>query len=116
MYISSYRRDFLVLERSFYDVLLCADETSLVVSESVILGVDGCDVTDTPRTYAVCETTIGAGSGWGAITVDCGVNYYGNICIGRGGVSRVSMACDAGIARLRSVAIFFIEFCVSSPN
>ena len=62
------------------------------------------------------ETTLRAGADWGAKTVDCGVNYNDNVGRGEGGVSGVLMACGAGIARLISVAIYFIEFCVSSPN
>ena len=62
------------------------------------------------------ETTLRAGTGWGATTVDFGVNYNVNVGRGEGGVSDLSMVFGAGIVRLISVAICFIEFCVSYPN
>ena len=43
----------------FYDVCLCADETSLVVSEGDIFGGDACAGTDTLGTDAVYGTTLG---------------------------------------------------------
>ena len=63
-----------------YDVLLvCEGDTSLLVEEGAVLGGDGCDGTYTLRTDAVSDTTLGSGAGWVATTVDCGVNYDGNI-------------------------------------
>ena len=69
------------------------------MSESAIVGGDGCAGTDTLGTDAVSETTLGAGSGWGATYVDCGVNYDGNVGWGEGGVSGVSTYFGAGMAR-----------------
>ena len=63
--------------------------------------------TATFKADAVSETTLRAGAGWGATTVDFGVNYNGNVGRGEGGVSGVSMACGSVIARLTSVAIFY---------
>ena len=91
-----------------YDVFLCADEPSLVVSKRDSFGADGCAGTDTLGTYAISDTALGYGAGWGATIVHFGVNSYGNV--GRGGVGAIgfSMACGPGKARLRSVAIFLI--------
>ena len=50
-----------------------------MISESVIVGGGGCAGTDTLRTYAVSETTLGAGAGWCATTVDFRVNPDGNV-------------------------------------
>ena len=61
------------------DVFLFADETILVVSESAIFRSDGCAGTDTLGNDAVFETTLGSSTGWGATTVDYGVNYDGNV-------------------------------------
>ena len=52
------------------------------MSEGAILGGDGCAGTDTLVTDAVYETTPGAVAGWGATTIDCGVNYDGNVGVG----------------------------------
>ena len=56
------------------------------------------------------ETTLRAGTGWGATTVDFGVNYNVNVGRGEGGVSGVSIVFVAGIARLISVVIFLLDF------
>ena len=61
-------RDCLVLERSLYDVCLCAD-----------FGGDGCYRTTTLGTDAVSETPLGTGTGWGARNGDCGVNSDGDV-------------------------------------
>ena len=77
-----------------YDVCLDYEgDTSLVVAEGAILGGDGCTSTETLVTYAVSETTLGAVSGWGEKTVECGVNSDGNAVGGEGGVSGVSTSC-----------------------
>ena len=55
--------DCLVQDISLYDVCLCVD-----------FGGDGCAGTATLGTYAVYDTTLGYGTGWGARTGDCGVN------------------------------------------
>ena len=47
-----------------------------------MFGGYGCSRTETIGTGVVSEATIGYGAGWGATTVDCGVNSDGNI--GRG--------------------------------
>ena len=88
----------------------------LVVSESEIIGGDGCDVTDTLGTVAVSETTLRAGAGWGTTTVDCGVNYNGNLDRGEVGVSGIKIDCGSGISWPTIVAICFISFCLFSPN
>ena len=62
-----------------YDFFLCANETSLVISESAIFGGDGCAGTDTLGTYALSDTALGYGAGWGATIVHFGVNSYGNV-------------------------------------
>ena len=87
-----------------------------MVAESDIFGGDGCDGTDTLGPDVVSETNLIAGAEWGRTTVDCGVNYNGDVGIGEGGVSGASLACGAGIVRLIIFAICFIDFCVSSPN
>ena len=87
-----------------------------MVSESEILGGDGCVGTGTLGTDAVPDTTLRYGAGWCTTTVDCGVNSNGNVCRGKGGVSGVSISCGSRIARLIIVAICFIGFCVSSQN
>ena len=56
------------------------------------------------------ETTLRAGTGWGATTVDFGVNYNVNVGRGEGGVSDLSMVLGAGIVRLISVAICLLNF------
>ena len=63
-----------MLKRILYDVRLCSYETSLVVSESEILGGGVFDGTKTLGTDAVSETTLISGADWGTTTVDCGVN------------------------------------------
>ena len=98
-------RNCLVLERSLYDVFVCADFVG-----------DGFARTATLVTDAVSETTIGAGAGWYAITVDCGVNSDGNLGWGEIVVIVVLVGFGAGMARLMSVAIYFTAFCVSYPN
>ena len=42
-------------------------------------GDDGSAATNSLRTDALSETTLGAGTGWGATTVDFGVNFYSNV-------------------------------------
>ena len=42
-------------------------------------GGDGCAGTDTLGTDAVSGTTLGSIAGWFVTTVDCVVNYYGNV-------------------------------------
>ena len=79
MYLLLGRSDCLVLERSFYDVCICADETGLMISESANFGGDGCAGTDTLGTDAVSETTLGDGARVVTATVYFGVNYYGNL-------------------------------------
>ena len=76
-----------------YDVFICADDTSLVVSESEILGSNECAGTDILGNDYVSKTTLRAGAGQGATTVNFGVNYYGNEGMGEGKASGVSMAC-----------------------
>ena len=61
-------RDCLVLDSSLYDVCLCVN-----------FGSDGCSRTATLGTDAVYETTLGAGTGWGARTCDCRVNSDGSV-------------------------------------
>ena len=61
-------RDCLVLERSLYNACLCND-----------FGGDGRDGTFTLGTDEVSDTTLGSSTGWGATTVDYGVNYDGNV-------------------------------------
>ena len=62
-----------------YDFFLCANETSLVISESAIFGGDGGAWTDNLGTDAVSDTTLGSGVGWGAKTVYFGVSFDGNM-------------------------------------
>ena len=62
------------------------------------------------------ETTLRAGAGWGTTTVDCGVNYNGNLDRGEVGVSGIKIDCGSGISWPTIVAICFIGFCVSPPN
>ena len=49
-------------------------------------------------------------------TVDCGVNYNGNLDRGEVGVSGIKIDCGSGISWPTIVAICFIGFCVSSQN
>ena len=58
----------MVLDRSLYDACLCAD-----------FGGDGFAGTSALRTDAVSETILVAGAGWGATTVDFGVNSDGGV-------------------------------------
>ena len=60
--------DSLVLERSLYDVCFCDGFRG-----------DDCAGTATLRTAAVSQTTLGAGAGWCATTVDFRVNPDGNV-------------------------------------
>ena len=69
-----------------------------MVAEGAILGGDGCDGTENLVPDTVYETTLRAGAGWGATTVDLGVNYDGNVGKGECGVSGVSKADGAGMA------------------
>ena len=78
------------------------------MSESAFFGRYDCSGTDTLGTDAVSETTLRAGAGWGATTVDCGLNSDENVGKGGGGVSGISMACGTEIPWLRSVLICFI--------
>ena len=80
------------------------------MTEGDIFGGDGCDGTETLRTDSVSETTIGDAIGWGAATVDCGVNFDGNVGKREGDGSGVSTSVSAGMAELRSAATFFIVF------
>ena len=89
------RSDCLVLEHSLYDACFCTSS-----------GGDGCTGTETLRTDEVYDNTLGASSGWGATTVYCGVNSDGNVGLGERAVSVILMDFGAGMARLRSVAIF----------
>ena len=75
------------------------------MTEGAIFVGDGCDGTDTLLTDEVSDTTLIAGAGWIATTVDCGFNSDGNVGGGGGGGSGVSTACGAGMERLRIVAI-----------
>ena len=52
-----------------------------MMSESAILGGDGCARTDTLVTDAVSEITLVSDAGWGATTVYYGVNSYGNLVL-----------------------------------
>ena len=61
------------------------------------------------------DTTLESGAGWGETTVDCGINTNGNVGVGVCGVSGVSTACGAVMARLRSVAVYLLHF-VYSPQ
>ena len=61
-------RDSLVLERSLYDVYLCAN-----------FGGDGYDGTETLGIDAVSETTLESGTSCGARTVGFGINSDGNV-------------------------------------
>ena len=79
MYQLMGRQYCLVLERSLYDVCLCVDFTSLMISESDDYRCGGGASTDTLVTDVVSENTLRAGARWGATTFDCGVNYYGNV-------------------------------------
>ena len=96
------KHNVLVLEHSLYDVFLC-----------VYFGGDGCAGISTLGNDAVSDTTLGAGARWGARTGGCGVNYDGNVGWGAIGVIFVLMVFSAGMARLRSVSIYFTTFCVS---
>ena len=87
-----------------------------MVTEGAIFGCDGCDMTDNLRTDAVSETNFGAVTGRGATTVDCEVNFDGNVGVGKGVASGASTAGSAGMVRLRIAAIFKIEFCILYPN
>ena len=64
------------------------------------------------------DTTLESGAGWGVTTFDCGVNYHGKFRLrgGRDGVSVSSMDFGSVMAQLRSVAICFTDFFVSSSN
>ena len=73
------RRTFLVIECSFYDVCLFVGETTLIISESENFGGDVCYGTDTLRTDSVSEATLRADAGFGATTIDCGVNSDCNL-------------------------------------
>ena len=57
-----------MLERSLYNVFLCAD-----------FGGDGYARTSTLGTDAVSEITLRTGVGWGERTGDCVVNHNGNV-------------------------------------
>ena len=74
------------------------------------MGGGFCAINDTLGTDAVSGTTLGAVAGWGAKPVECGVNSYGNVGGGEGGVGGVSTACGTGISQLRSVVILFLHF------
>ena len=87
-----------------------------MVAEGGIFRGDGCDGSGTLGTDEVYETTLGAGAGWGTTTVDFVVNSGGNVGGGEGGVSGVSTDGVEGMARLRSVVICLIGFCILSPN
>ena len=50
-----------------------------MISESAIFGGDGCSGTDNLGNDVVSEKNIGAGTGWGSTTIDCGVNSDGNL-------------------------------------
>ena len=94
-----------------YDVFLdCEVDTILVVAEGEIFGGDGCDKNDTLGTDTASETTLGAGAGWGATTIYCGVNSDGNMGGGGGEVSGISTASGEGMEELRSVAVCLIDF------
>ena len=69
----------LVLESSLYYVCLCVDETAYFLSRRENFGDDGSAATNSLRTDAVSETTLGAGTGWVATTVDFGVNFDSNV-------------------------------------
>ena len=60
--------DYLVLERSLYDVCLC----------DYFRG-DGCAGTATLVKDAVYETTLRASAGWGIRTGDFGFSYDGDV-------------------------------------
>ena len=64
------------------------------------------------------DTTLESGAGWGVTTFDCGINYDGKFRLrgGRDGVSVSSMDFGSVMAQLRSVAICFTDFFVSSSN
>ena len=84
------RRNITVWELSLYDVCLeCEGDASFVVAEGVTFVGDGCASTDTLLTDVVYQTTLRSGSGGGETTVDCGVNYDGNMGTGEGEVSGV---------------------------
>ena len=87
-----------------------------MVAEGENFGGDDFYGTDTLVTDAVSETTVVYGAGWGAATVDCGVNTGGNLGGREGGGGDFSTAGGAGMARLRGSAVCFISFYVSSPN
>ena len=60
--------DCLVLQRGLYNAWLCDD-----------FGSDGCAGTANLRNNEVSETTLVAGTEWGATTVDCGVDSNGDV-------------------------------------
>ena len=62
-----------------YDVCLYAYDTGLITYKGAIFEGGGSAGTDNLGTDPVPETTLGAGTWWVAATVDCGVNYYGNV-------------------------------------
>ena len=87
-----------------------------MVAEGAIFVGDVCDDIDTIRTDSLSETTLGAYVGWGETTVDCGGNSDGNVGGGDVGLSGISIAGGAVTSRLRSVSVFLITFCISSPH